>query len=121
MKQNKIIYWIPTVIVGAFMLLSGVMYFISPQALDGFKKIGFPDYFRVELGVAKIIGALVLLVPQIPDRIKEWAYVGFGITFISAIVAHLGSGDGWVKAGGPIVALLLLSVSYIYYHKLNEA
>jgi len=33
--------------------------------------LGFPDYFRIELAFAKTIGALVLIIPKIPIRIKE--------------------------------------------------
>jgi len=34
--------------------------------------------------MAKVIGALALLIPQIPARIKEWIYVCFGVVLISA-------------------------------------
>jgi len=35
-------------------------------------RLGFPDYFRVELALAKLLGVLALLVPVGP-RLKEWA------------------------------------------------
>ncbi len=120
MKSQKITYWVTTSIVALMMLMSGPMYFVSPEAIEGFRKIGFPDFFRMELGAAKVIGALVLLIPMIPSRIKEWAYAGFGITFISAFIAHLASGDPMSKAIAPIVVLAVLAVSNVTYHKLNK-
>lgn len=93
MKKDKIIYWVSTGVIGAMMLFSGYSYFTNPQIVEGFKHMGFPDFFRVELGIAKIIGALVLLIPQIPTKIKEWAYAGFIITFVSASIAHINAGD----------------------------
>jgi hypothetical protein len=117
MKQTKIIYWTTTGIISAMMLMSGIMYFTSPQAVEGFKHVGFPDYFRIELGVAKLVGVIALLVPQVPMRIKEWAYAGFGIVFISAAIAHYASGDGIGGAAMPIVMLAVLLVSNMYLHK----
>ena len=118
MKQNNIIYWVSTALVSALMLFSAFAYFTKPKMAEAFKHLGFPDYFRVELGIAKILGAIVLLTPMISSRYKEWAYFGFGIVFISAIIAHLSSGDGFNGAGLPLFAFVLLCVSYIYYHKL---
>ena len=46
----------------------------------------------VELAIAKIIGALVLVFPFFGSNMKEWAYAGFGITLISAFVAHASIG-----------------------------
>ena len=120
MKRDKIIYWVATGIVTAMMLMSGVMYFANPEIKEGFVKLGFPDYFRVELGAAKLIGAIVLIVPQIPTRVKEWAYAGFGINFISAIITHFAINDA---KGTPMIFVLLalLVVSNIYLHKTKNA
>lgn len=60
--------------------------------------------------MAKLVGVLALLAP-VPGRIKEWAYAGFGITLISAVIAHSVM-DGPSKAIGPLVALILLVFSY---------
>ncbi len=120
MKKDKIIYWASTGIIVAMMLMSGFMYFTNPEVVTGFKMMGFPDYFRVELGTAKLIGALVLIIPQIPTRVKEWAYAGFGINFISAAITHVAIND--VKGiTMPIVLIVLLIVSNIYLHKLKSA
>lgn len=118
MRKDKIIYWTTTIILGGMMLLSGYAYFTNPTVAAGFGKLGFPDYFRVELGVAKILAAAILLVPQVPERVKEWSYVGLGITFISAIIAHLSTGEGIGAAAMPLVLFGLMAVSYVYRDKL---
>ena len=50
-----------------------------PQVAEMFTHLGFPDYFRVELSWAKLLGVVMLLAP-VPARLKEWAYAGFAIT-----------------------------------------
>jgi len=116
MKKNKIIYWTATIL----MLLSGAstapMYFTNPMFIETFHHLGFPDYFRIELGIFKIIGANVLLLPMIQARFKEWAYVGFAIAFISAFITHVVV-DRNAGAIFPILPLTFLVVSYIYFHK----
>jgi len=83
---------------------------------QGFHHLGYPDYFRVELTIAKLCGVVFLLLPV--PRIKEWAYAGFAITFISAFIAHTASGDPVGNRIAPVVAMILLTVSYIMYHKM---
>ncbi|GAB3018876.1 hypothetical protein GCM10027185_14890 [Spirosoma pulveris] len=97
----------------------GALGFNTPLAIEGTRHLGFPDYFRVELGLGKILGGILLVLPMIPARIKEWAYVGFGISMISAIIANLVV-DGPVQASLPLVCLMLLIVSYIYYHRTHK-
>jgi len=58
MKRNKIIYWISTGFFCAFLLLTSISYFTDPKFVDIYKHLGFPQYFRVELGIAKILGVL---------------------------------------------------------------
>lgn len=120
MKKNTIIYWISTGLFSFMMLLSAYSYFTKPELAAAFKHLGFPDYFRIELGMAKFLGALVLIIPQIPARVKEWVYAGFGITFISAAIAHFSSGDPASVAIMPIIFMAVLVVSYVYLYKKNK-
>lgn len=121
MKKNKIIYRSTTGIIGLMMLFSAYSYFTNPQVEEGFTHLGFPNYFRIELAFAKIIGAVILLLPFISTQIKEWAYAGFGIVFISATIAHFNSGDANAMVISPIIFLIILMVSNIYLHKLSKA
>lgn len=119
MKKDKIIYWITTGIIALMMLFSAYAYFADPKVTEGFQKMGFPNWFRIELGLAKAIAALVLIVPQIPVRVKEWAYAGLGITFISAAIAHYNLGDTPGMAA-PLIFFVILAVSNIYLHKIKN-
>ena len=113
MKKNNVIYWISTVIVSLMMLFSAYLYLTSDEVKAAFVHLGFPSYFRVELAIAKILGAIVLLVPAVPIRLKEFAYFGFAVTFISALIAHTTSGDPTKVAAGPLIFLAVLIVSFI--------
>jgi DoxX-like family len=120
MKKNKIIYWISTGLITLMMVFSAYSYVSKPEMEAAFKHLGYPDYFRVELAIAKILGALVLIIPAIPVKIKEWAYAGFAITFLSATIAHIYSGDPAAMAIMPLVLLVVLVISYIYLYKKNQ-
>jgi hypothetical protein len=89
-----------------------------PQVEAAFMHLGFPDYFRVELAFAKLLGVGLLLAP-VPARLKEWAYAGFAITLGSALIAHLAVGDGpeaWGFAAGTGV---LWGLSYFFWRRLQ--
>lgn len=120
MKKDKIIFLVAT---GAIFLFDGVMTALTSQtemAVQGITHLGYPVYFGTMLAVFKVLGALVLIIPQVPKRVKEWAYAGFGIDFISAFVS-LAVVDGLsVMTFFPLIVFAVLVVSYIYYHKLND-
>jgi uncharacterized membrane protein YphA (DoxX/SURF4 family) len=111
MNGKKIGYWTTTLIVAGMMLLTGSMYLSgAAQVLEAFAHLGYPPYFRVFLGTAKLLGAVALLYPRVP-RMTEWAYAGFTFTFLGAAWSHYGAGDGIGKAVAPLVLLALLLVS----------
>lgn len=109
-KGVRIAYWILTGIFSAMMAFSAYMYLTSPMMVKAFEHLGFPQYFRVELAIAKLFGVLALLLP-VPARVKEWAYAGFGITLVSAVIAHT-STDGINTAVMPMAFCVLLAGSY---------
>ena len=120
MKVFKITYWATTAVFSLMMAFSAYAYVTQPEVKQGFVHLGFPDYFRVELAVAKLLGAAVLLAP-VATRFKEWAYAGFGIVLISAFIAHTAAGDPLSMRIGPLVALALLLASYYTWHKKQQA
>jgi hypothetical protein len=89
-----------------------------PQVAEAFRRLGFPDYFRVELAWAKLLGVVLLLAP-VSARLKEWAYAGFAITLGSALIDHLAVSDGveaWGFAAGTGV---LWGLSYFFWRRLQ--
>ena len=121
MRRNKIIYWIFTGIIFAFDSLIPALTSNTQLAIDGIHRLGFPDYFRVELTVFKVLGGIVLILPMVPRRYKEWAYAGFGINFISATVATWAVGGLSPNIILPLVLLAMLMISYVTYNKLDQA
>jgi uncharacterized membrane protein YphA (DoxX/SURF4 family) len=109
---RKIAYWVTTSLVCAMSLFAGYAYLSgSPQAVQGFAQVGYPQQLRIILGIVKPLGAIALLVPGLP-RLKEWAYAGFTFAWISAFIAHyLAEQRG--EAFVPLVLLALLIVSYL--------
>ena len=124
-RRDRTIYWISTGIVASVMAFSIVNFtFLDrfPFPEGGFVHLGFPSYFRTELTIAKALGLLALLVPNIPARIKEFAYFGFAITLVSASFAHFSSGDARISVLfiiDPLIFLGLLSVSYFYFIRMQ--
>jgi len=118
MKAIKITFWISTSLVVIGMVMSFFNYLFNPVMVDAYAHIGFPDWFRVELGIAKLLGALALAIPTIPSRVKEWAYACFFVNFFSAFLAHYFAGDPVGNQIPPIVLLLILVVSYLSREKL---
>jgi hypothetical protein len=119
MNKDKIIYWTTTGIITAMMLFSAFGYFTNPNMKLAFVHLGFPDYFRIELGILKILGAFALVLPIISDKIKSFAYFGFALTFVSAFIAHTASGDPVSVAIAPVIFLVILGASYIFYNKIK--
>jgi len=109
---RKIAYWVTTGLVGVLSIFAAYAYLSgSPQAVQGFTHVGYPQQLRVILGIAKFLGALTLVVPGVP-KLKEWAYAGFTFAWSSAFVAHYLAKDG-PMAYTPLVLLALLAVSYV--------
>lgn len=110
-KAGRVTFYVTTGVFSALMAFSAFAYLTQPMMAQAFTHLGFPPYFRVELAIAKLLGVAALLAP-VPARVKEWAYAGFGITLISAIIAHA-TVDGPDKAVMPAVIGVLLIGSYL--------
>jgi hypothetical protein len=92
-------------------LFAGFSYLTAaPEAVENFRHVGYPQQLRVLLGIGKLAGAIVLLLPRLPT-LKEWAYAGFTFMWIAATVAHYLAVDG--KALLPVALIGLLAVSYV--------
>jgi hypothetical protein len=121
MKTTKIIFWITTSIL---FLMEGVMpalFSQSEAAREGIRHLGYPVYFGTALAVFKVLGAVSLMIPKIPARIREWSYAGLSFVFVFAAVSHF-TIDGFGMQGiMPLIFLAILFVSYRSSHKLQQA
>jgi uncharacterized membrane protein YphA (DoxX/SURF4 family) len=109
---RKIIYWVTTGLIAALSVFAAIAYLSgSPQAVQGFAHVGYPQQLRIILGIAKPLGAIALVVPGLP-KLKEWAYAGFTFAWISAFIAHYLAKDG-ANALMPLILLVFLCISYV--------
>ena len=106
----KVLYWVATALVAAMPLLSSFAYQAASRRWKDLH-VGYPQQLRVLLGIAKLLGAIALIIPGWP-MLKEWTYAGFTFAWIAAFFAHYLAGDG-PKAFLPLILLVLLFVSYI--------
>lgn len=119
-KSTKIIFWTATTLI---FLFEGVMPALTGHtelAKQGVAHLGFPDYFRIELNILKVLGSIALILPMVPARIKEWAYFGFAINMLSAFIAHASVDGVNGQTFFPLIPFVILIVSYVYYHKLQN-
>ena len=75
--------------------------------------------FRMELSLAKLVGVVVLLVPMIPARLKEWAYAGFAINLVSAMIAHASISDRPLAFVPSSLTTTLWAASSFLWHRLS--
>jgi len=113
-------FWIATILFCLQMAFTAYAQLQLPEVAAMFTHLGFPDYFRVELSWAKLLG-VVLLVAPVPARLKEWSYAGFAITLASALIAHFSLGDRvevWIWAAATFV---LWALSYVFWRRVQAA
>jgi hypothetical protein len=120
MKKIKITYWIITVctLIGfAISAYNEIAH--SPETfIKTTELLGYPAYFLTLLGVAKILGIIVLLVPKY-YRLKEWAYAGLTIDCISAFWSEMAVGNpmGSIKS---VVVFMFVMLSYYLLLKMER-
>jgi uncharacterized membrane protein YphA (DoxX/SURF4 family) len=117
-QHIKITYWIATGLLALF-ILPGIFFINDPFAIEGSASLGIPYWLHLEVGIGKFIGGLLLIFPFVPRRIKEWAYVAFGIDFISAFIGHVAVFGMRAEALFPVVVFILLIVSYWSFHRMR--
>jgi uncharacterized protein YjeT (DUF2065 family) len=77
MKKNKIIFWVTT---GIIFIMEGLLPAFTSQtemAKEGIRHLGYPEYFGVMLTVFKVLGSVVLVLPQLPrwrSRRNAWGH-----------------------------------------------
>lgn len=122
MKKNKIAFWIATVFI---VLWEGLMplgtLLFAPQYINaGTKPLGYPDYFAYALIICKLLGVIAIAVPQVPTKLKEWAYAGLTFNLIFAFISHACVDKNAAFMMMPILVLGILAVSYFYQAKITR-
>jgi hypothetical protein len=118
-NKIKVTYWLTTLLIGISSLFA-VFQANSPEAIEIFNQLGVgAAWFRWEVEIGKTIGGMILLIPMIRGRIKEWIYAAFGIDFISAFIA-LWAINGFEQAWFVLIFIVILWLSYWSYHRMYE-
>ena len=112
-KRDKIIYWVATLWLSLGMTATGIA---QIGRLDGqggadmMEHLGYPTYLLPFLGICKLLGVVVVLIPGFP-LLKEWAYAGFVCLMAGAIYSHLAVNDPIVEVFPALLLLILALVS----------
>ena len=122
-KTLTALYWVFTILFSLLMLFSAAGG-VQPSA--GAVKImhdglGYPVYFIQFLSIAKILGAIAILVPRF-NRIKEWAYAGLFFDLAGAFYSGIASAGKF----DPLILTMLIWIipgvlSYYYWHRRMNA
>lgn len=124
MRNTKIIYWISTVLFGGFMIFSGFPNLIKEQESLKFIHdiLGYPLYIIPFLGLAKVLGGLIIIAP-LPASVrgvKEWAYAGLFFDLLGAVYSiHMVI--GWDITGLIMMPVIFAVgiISFITHRKLK--
>jgi VIT1/CCC1 family predicted Fe2+/Mn2+ transporter len=112
-KRNKIIYWIATVWLALGMVSTAIVQLMKdPAEAAMIQKLGYPLYLMTILGIWKLLGVIVVLLPRFP-LLKEWAYAGFFFAMSGAMISHLAIGEPLTKI---LPALLLLALTLVSWY-----
>jgi hypothetical protein len=111
-RIKTIAYWTTTILGPASFVIGGVISLTGgPEVATALNHLGYPAYFALILGVSKLAGAVVTVVPGVP-RLKEWAYAGFFFDLTAAAYSHAAVGDSTADVVGPLVFLALVAASW---------
>ncbi|MDB5137608.1 MAG: hypothetical protein JWP37_4211 [Mucilaginibacter sp.] len=113
MEKRKLIwYWIITVILSFCIFFGGLAQTLQlKQTIQGFKPLGYPTYFISLIGIWKVLGVIVILIPGF-KLLKEWAYAGIFFTMSGAVISHIASNDVSVQIMAPILLAIFTVLSW---------
>lgn len=111
-RTQRILYWTATGLLAFGMAAGGLGQALGASwNVEGMIHLGYPLYILPVIGVWKLAGVVVLLIPGKP-LLKEWAYAGFFFLLTAAWASHLAAGDGFLRSLPPLVFALLVIASW---------
>lgn len=117
MKTVKIFYRL-FLFLFCMMILASVWNYIFnfKETLAEFQMLGYPSHLIYPLVVVQILG-LIILVSNRGKWLVEWAYAGFFMNMVFAIIAHYFTAQG--NGATAVVGLILLWTAYVLNKKLR--
>ena len=119
MERPHLAYWIVTGLFSAFIIFCSIGGLQLDQTSVSLlhKHLGYPTYFIQWLSVAKILGAVAILLPMVPARVKEWAYFGFFIELLTALFSFIALGDPLSLWWPMFLFIGALVLAYVLHHR----
>lgn len=120
MEKRKLIwYWIVTVILSFSIFFGGLAQALQlKETVQGFKPLGYPNYFISLIGIWKMLGVIAILIPKF-KLLKEWAYAGIFFVMSGAVISHIAGNDVSVQIIAPFLLAVLTVLSW-YLRPLNR-
>lgn len=110
MKKLTIWFWIVTILFSLFMLSSAIPDIqISEKSVAMYTGLGYPKYLIIFMGIAKLLGIIVILIPG-RSRIKEWAYAGLFFDLIGASY----SATVMSPTFEPAILIMILPITFLF-------
>lgn len=111
-KWIVIIYWASTALTALLFAAPGLALVLrDPHFVAEMTRLGYPGYFLPFLGIWKILGAIVILIPG-ARYLKEWAYAGMIFDICGAVVSRATAGDHGPELVLPFVIAGVAAVSW---------
>ena len=119
MKGIKAVYWTTLAVIVVWLGIGPLFAYDDPTSIAVILHLGYPRYFPVLITCFKVLGVLAIVIPRVPDRIKEWAYAGLTFDLLCAIIGFIVI-DGYAPHMLlPITALAILMTNYICFSKIH--
>ncbi len=119
MRTKIIAYWTVTILIALETIVGGVTDLVHGKAMlvagapvaDIVMLLGYPVYFLRIIGVWKVLGGIVLLIPGYP-RLKEWAYAGIFFELSGAAASWWMHEHSLEEAVAPMTLAVIAMVSW---------
>lgn len=113
MEKRKLLwYWIITVILSFCIFSGGLAQAMQVKGVvQGFKPLGYPNYFILIIGIWKMLGIIAILIPNF-KLLKEWAYAGIFFVMSGAVISHIASNDVSVQIIAPAALAIFTVLSW---------
>ena len=102
-----------TWLVLAQLVVSGTLLLTRPPLVrEVVSHLGYPAYFPILLGAAKLLAALAIGVPG-SGVLAEWAYAGSTFDVVAVVFSHVAVADPLRETLAPLGILGVIAVSYL--------
>jgi hypothetical protein len=117
--MKSIGYWVATTLIALETFVGGITDLVhggtelvaGPPVVGVVTHLGYPVYILRILGVWKLIGAVVIVVPGLP-RLKEWAYAGVFFELTGAAASFVLHGEITSDLAAPLILAALAMISW---------